>query len=456
MPTTTILNTTFDGINDAARLDGATTSFDSGFMGYYSVYDSKANDVLRANVSLTGSDWTVATMRFGAAFRNKTFIEDLDAGTGRRIDLLSLGYNSDVDLISTRVRTIYGWDGDKHDVTLGNQQNGSTYSINLNAKENILTTGNAWVGAIDTGYYGTGTAVGDTITIGSGGAGSVFTANANDKITTTSGFVATIRTRDGNDQVTTGTGWVESISVGDGKDVVKMGTGGAGQVLLGDGNDKIYLSEMNPDFGLDFRGQSGTDTVFFSGFTSGVTFSLDNTGFQNVSNPNNKPNVANKGWFRQSNTENAVGTGKGDQLTGNGGDNKLTGRGGVDTLNGGGGNDTLKGDGGNDKLNGDAGRDTLIGGAGKDKLNGGEGNDILRGKAGADVFIFAENSGTDTVKDYSKSADILRLVGHTGGFSDLTIGFSQQLGGTTIDHDNGTIILEGFNGNLTANQFDFV
>jgi serralysin len=88
-------------------------------------------------------------------------------------------------------------------------------------------------------------------------------------------------------------------------------------------------------------------------------------------------------------------------------------------------------------------------------IDGGKGNDTILGKAGPDVFVFGKMSGADTVKGYQDDVDTLRLVGHTGGFSDLTI--SNQSGDKVVEHDNGTITLEDRAGvTLTASDFDFV
>lgn len=454
MATKTILNITFDGINDVPRLPGqGTVSFDNKWMSYYSVHNSVPDDELITNVSFK-DDFRASTIRFGADYDNTTNISDLDADA-RRIDQLSLGFNSDVDFISTRARTIFGWDGEKHDVTLGDQQQGSTYSINLYARENIVTTGNAWVGSIQTGWYGSGAGTGDKITAGAGGVGQILTADADDKVTATSGYVGSILTGDGEDTIKTGTGWVESISSGRGDDLVRLGTGGTGQVLLHSGDDKLHLSETDPDYGVSARGQGGIDTVYFSGFTTGVTFDLSNTAFQNVGAPNGAEDQPGKGWFALSSFENVSGTTKADKIYGNSGNNELSGKKGADKLYGGDRNDLLKGEDGNDKLYGQKGKDNLQGGKGADVLDGGKGNDTLSGDQGADIFVFGKNSGTDTVSDYQDNTDTLRLIGHTGGFSDLDI--RKQSGDKIIDHDNGTIILEGQSAaKLTASDFDFV
>lgn len=454
---TQILNVIVDGVTDIPRLPGQSAREwdgsppDTTRMDVYSVYHSQAGDDLIATARLTGENWQIKYFRI-AGDDHHTTIQDLDGGADRRIELLVLGYNSDVDLISTRVQHIVGWDGDKHDVKLGDQQKtdgsgNSTFSVQLNARENIVETGNAWVNSISTGWYGQGNATGDTIIISSGGAGSVLTGRGNDKVTTTDGFVSTINTGDGSDKVFTGSGFVESISTGDGNDTVNLGDGIVGQVLMGDGNDKLIVKEMAPDGGVKATGWNGTDTILFSSFSKSVTFSLATTEFQNI--------AGNKGNVQQSSFENVTGGKKGDNLTGDATANVLSGKNGNDKLWGKDGRDTLKGDAGNDRLLGQNGADDLRGGKGKDVLEGGRGNDTLRGNQGEDVFVFGKLSGTDTVKDYQDNIDTLRLVGHTGGFSDLTI--SNQSGDKVVVHDNGTIILEGRAGiTLTATDFDFV
>ena len=453
-----VLNATFDGVTDVARLPTQSdVSWNGSFIGYYSVFYSVPNDLLRANVSLTGSNWTVKTLRFGAETKNKTNITDLDNSGGRRIDFLELGFNSDVELISTRVRYIYGWDGDKHEVKLGDQQSGSTSSINLYAKENIVTTGNAWVQSINTGGDAA-TAIGDTITIGSGGAGSIRTGSATDKVTTTTGYVGSIFTGDGkdtvktgasyvefihtgdhndkvtigaggaetvktgshNDTVITGTGWVGSITTGGGDDKVTLGSGSAGFIYLGNGDDTLFLKPTDADGGVVVFAGAGEDTINFSKFKTGVVFSLSQQGeWQNPAAPNGDLELTGQGYVLVQGVENVVGTNKGDVLTGDSSANTLTGRKGADVLAG------LKG------------------------------NDILIGGGGKDTFVFADGGGTDRVKDYNQADDTLQIADHVGGFASLTI--SDQGANLKIVYDGGTILLLGEAGTvLTAADFDFV
>ena len=483
MPTTTNLSVTFDGVNDVPRLTGQNPVewFDE-YISYYSVHNSTADDILNSTAMLTGSDWTVKVMRFGASFDNLATITDMNGNAGRRIDFLELGYNSDVDLISTRVKFINGWDGDEHDIVLGA---GNTESITLYAAVNNVTTGSGYVSSIVTGGE-------DTIVVGSGSVGTIRTGNGdavvriganyadyvrtrdgNDKVTVGAGWVETastgngndtvglgaggagvVRTGNGNDKVNTAAGWVELISTGEGKDVVNVGAGGAGIVRLSGGDDMARVTPVGPDGGYIINGGGGSDTLDFSKFTAGVTFTLDGFGvYQNVTAPGSLG--GGDGWFAETGVENLIGTAKGDRFTGDAAANDLKGKNGNDRLFGGEGNDRLDGGNNNDRLSGDEGRDVLIGGKGQDVLEGGRGNDVLRGNSGADVFVFGANSGTDKVFGYADDADSIRLVGHTGGFADLTI--VDQGGDLKITHDGGTILLVGDAGLvLTASDFDFV
>ncbi len=498
MPTKEFLTVTFDGVNEVPRLAGSSpVEWFGKQMKLYSVFYSGPKDKFIATANLTGTDWKLKHL-YLAGEDSKAIITDLDGGTGREIRYLELGWNSEVNLISTRARYIFGWDGDKHVVNLGDNQVKSTFSINLSAKENVVSTGNAWVNSIETGWYGDANlAVGDTITIGSGGSRSVSTRNGDDSVTTASGWVQSIwtsggddtvtvgsggsgyihtgdgndvvdatdgwvdiigtrdgndtvttgamgasavQTGNGNDKVTTGAGEVKFISTGSGDDIVNVGSGSAGLVRLDSGDDVIRVHELAQDWwGMVIQGGSGNDTLDFSGFSSGITFGLGRGGgFQNV--------ATNKGWFSEVDIQNVIGTNKNDHITGQLENNMLKGLG---------GKDKLSGEDGNDKLFGGAGKDNLIGGKGKDILDGGKGNDTLRGGSGADVFVFGAGSGTDKVKDFADGTDLLRLVGHSGGFASLII--ADQGGDLKIIHDGGTILLQGEAGTvLTMADFDFV
>jgi Ca2+-binding RTX toxin-like protein len=87
-----------------------------------------------------------------------------------------------------------------------------------------------------------------------------------------------------------------------------------------------------------------------------------------------------------------------DQLSGGEGDDSLIGGSGDDTLYAGIGNDALFAGTGDDLLQGYEGDDFLSGGAGDDDVVGGAGNDHFLYNLGDGVDVFADSSGTDTVR----------------------------------------------------------
>lgn len=445
MPTVKKLSVTFDGTTPVQRLSGdSPVEWFDGSLGRYSVWYSGPKDRFVGTAELTGSDWRVDYMRM-ASDDNTFIVRDLDAGANRRIKLLELGHNSDVDLISTRVDFVFGWDGALHDVKLGA---GTTLSVNLFAAKNILDTGAGWVGNILTG----GT---DTIIVNAAGAGSVQTGHGNAHVTA-KGWVDSIGSQEGkdifkiggdgagalrmgagNDKLVTGAGHVNTVQMDDGNDTVIFGSGGIRFVELGSGNDLVKVHELAADDGTTISGSRGVDTISFAAFKSGVYFTLDGSYWQNPGAPGGSGDVGVKGWFQVSNFENVTGSNKADTLIGNGKANKIIG------LNG------------NDELFGADGNDTILGGGGKDVIEGGAGNDTVKGQAGADVFVFGPGSGTDHVVDYADGIDKLRIEGHSGGFGTLAI--SKSHGDKVIVHDGGTIILDGdATVKLTASDFDFV
>lgn len=414
------LNVTFDGVNDVARLEGQSireffgTPPNRTDMPHYSFYHSVEGNDLQAVANFTGSNWRINYWQMAGDDAMVT-VRDLDNGADRRIDTMVLGFNSDVELTSTRVRYIFGWDGDKHSVTLGDEQQGSTGIIELYARVNEVTTGNAWVNAIVTGSTVEG---GDVIRIGSGGTGSISTGDGNDRVFLSDGFVRAVSTRDGNDKIQTGSEYVRMVDAGEGNDTITMGTGGAGVVFGAGGNDKFIANAMpNPDWGTSFWGDSGTDLIDFKQIDQGVSFSLDNTAFQEIGGYN--PNTDRVGYISASETENISGTRFADALTGNSANNKMVGRGGAD------------------------------------RMEGKEGNDFLNGGGGRDVFVFGADAGTDRVKGYKRGQDTIEIADHSGGFRSLDITRAGK--NLEIEHDGGTIVLIGRGGlELSGSDFDFV
>lgn len=98
-----------------------------------------------------------------------------------------------------------------------------------------------------------------------------------------------------------------------------------------------------------------------------------------------------------------------DYLRGDDGNDRIRGGRGADTLLGEDGHDSLWGGNGRDSLEGGSGRDALFGGKDGDRLEGGAGRDVLTGGSGADVFIFKSGDGRDTILDFGRGNDRLRL-----------------------------------------------
>ena len=120
------------------------------------------------------------------------------------------------------------------------------------------------------------------------------------------------------------------------------------------------------------------------------------------------------------------------------------------TLVGNAGNDALKGGTNNDVLFGNVGADTLTGGAGNDQLFGG-GTDNS-----ADIFIFADGSGIDVIRDWEDGFDQMDFSTHSGvtGLGDLTVDQSSGVS-TVISFGAESITLRDFIGVITVDDFIF-
>ena len=126
---------------------------------------------------------------------------------------------------------------------------------------------------------------------------------------------------------------------------------------------------------------------------------------------------------------------------------------------------TLTGNDFDNILDGNDANNKLSGGKGIDIFWGNGGNDTMSGGSGADVFYFKENSGVDTITDFSITEDIIRLVKITGfdDFDDLPSHMTMadadndgQANDTVIDLGDGNkITLYGVNKEmLDADNFD--
>ena len=193
---TQFLNVTFDGATDVPRLTGQSavkweTSGSRPTIDRYSVFVETPDD-LDATLNLTGSDWRIRMLQV-AGDDHITRIKDLNNGTGREIEYLNLGYNSDVDLTSTKVRYMNGWDGDEHDIKLG-PQNDWMHWLNLGADMNKVETSVGYIGGVDI-YRGRA-----DITV-HGEVGSIDLGNLKDRMVVDGGRVGVVLLQDGNDTV---------------------------------------------------------------------------------------------------------------------------------------------------------------------------------------------------------------------------------------------------------------
>ena len=127
-----------------------------------------------------------------------------------------------------------------------------------------------------------------------------------------------------------------------------------------------------------------------------------------------------------------------DTLSGGDGNDALNGGGGRDELNGDAGHDLLSGRGGRDVMKGQSGNDTLNGGGGKDILIGGSGNDSLHGGRNPDTFVFADDHGQDTIRDFSATNNAekidLSAVSAIDHINDIlgTYGVATQIGADVV------------------------
>ena len=94
---------------------------------------------------------------------------------------------------------------------------------------------------------------------------------------------------------------------------------------------------------------------------------------------------------------------------GSDGNDNIDGGSGDDTIRGWDGNDILNGGAGNDTLHGEDGDDSIYGFIGNDTIRGGDGDDNLYGGSGYDMFVFGGRDGNDTIGDFMKNEDLIRV-----------------------------------------------
>ena len=91
----------------------------------------------------------------------------------------------------------------------------------------------------------------------------------------------------------------------------------------------------------------------------------------------------------------------------------------AETISGSDINDIIYGYQSNDTISGGEGDDTISGGEGDDTITGSKGNDSVSGNNGNDTFVLASGDGIDTIEDFEKGIDKIKLSDNLS-FNDLT------------------------------------
>ncbi|WP_342153052.1 hypothetical protein [Methylorubrum sp. SB2] len=254
--------------------------------------------------------------------------------------------------------------------------------------------------------------------------------------------------------------------------------------LIGGDQDDVFLAgSINDLRGADIlRGGAGTDTLRFSGITTGLA--LDYTRLAGLSSVERIDIASVSGAITMALDAASIGQADNGSLTvafganammfgvtamdagdtmvlagtgqvtlrnfadqkirvADGFDGRITGGAGDDTLTGGTGNDTLKGGVGRDTLTGGAGDDVLDGGAGVDLIVSGGGRDTVTGGSEADTFKVGP--GTTTITDFAVDFHLeridLRGVSAATDFAKLAI--TDTPAGASITVADTTILLSG-------------
>lgn len=127
-------------------------------------------------------------------------------------------------------------------------------------------------------------------------------------------------------------------------------------------------------------------------------------------------------------------------------------------------NDRITGTEAAEEISGLGGADLIRGGAGIDRLIGGRGNDRLEGGSGSDTFVFAANSGIDTILDFGHrgaNSDVIDLseIAAITDFADLLAHHVESRGAKDIlirfDDANGVIVKGMSADKLEADMFVF-
>jgi len=287
-----------------------------------------------------------------------------------------------------------------------------------------------------------------------GSPASPFTNTGEDKITGDDGSDDiyggddddNLQGQDGDDFVAGGSG-SDTVTGGDNEDLLFGGTGsdslhggndndyldglrGADRLEGDDGNDTIVADAGDGD---QVSGGAGTDLLIFhaQGFSEGVDLDISDPSVNAVASDGTIVAGIDQLFF--------FGSSQTDQVTASANEDKVLGRQGGDTLRGGDGDDLL------------------IGGKGADRLEGGAGDDDLWGGASrGDKFVFDDNGGRDTAKNFETGVDVVDLtaVDNVHSLADLTL---TDLGSSVeVDYGSGSVVLDGVTSVGAVSSDDFL
>jgi len=261
--------------------------------------------------------------------------------------------------------------------------------------------------------------------------GPVDTGNGNDLLTnqiislvdgggfTVGTFNGTVRTGDGNDTVLN-TGVMHDVLLGAGNDTYSVGGFQNASGVMIDGQS----GDVRGDAGNDVLNGGDADERFYGG--------ADDDQLNGAAGRDKLYGDAGNDTLNAGDGNDKLYGGAGNDVMDGGRNNdRLFGEHGNDLMDGGHGNDLLNGGAGDDVMSGGAGNDRMFGGDGNDRIEGGQGRDTMYGGKGADVFVFAGQSGRDTIVDFTDGDQI--ALGAGIGYDDITAHLSFVGGNAVID-----------------------
>ena len=228
----------------------------------------------------------------------------------------------------------------------------------------------------------------------------------------------------------------DTIIAGDGNATISAGAG-ANLISLGAGADFVTVT------GIDtIKLGSGSDTIDVlkggSAFIKGAA-SVSGSGYSLVFSNGGLASTIQGGAGSYSISG---GAGGGIFKGGSAGDNSIVGGTGAVSITGGGEGDTLLGGSGDDKISAALGNETLGGGGGADLFNLG-----IHQSAGSGGY-----GTTDTILDYTNK-DLI----HVGNISAINYALNTYQvdgnSGSFLLEDGTKVVLQGFTGHLTGNNF---